>query len=109
MALTQWRPAPGVLHHSDRGIQYASADYQALLRAHGLRASRSRRGDGWDHAAMESFFSTLKPELAPARWPTRLAAERDVRDYIERFYNPVRLHATLDYQSPDAFEAAGAK
>jgi transposase InsO family protein len=93
-------------HHSDRGTKYASADYQRLLTAHRITPSMSRRGDCWDNAVVESFFSTLKQELAPAYWPTEAAATRAIATYIESFYNPVRLHSTLGYQSPNAFEAA---
>ena len=107
MALIQRRPRPGLVHHSDRGIQYASRAYHTLLAGHGLRQSMSRRGDCWDNAVAESFFSTLKQELVTRRWSTRASADTDVRAYIEDFYNPVRLHSTLGYQAPAAFEAAG--
>jgi transposase InsO family protein len=106
MALTRRQPAPGLVHHSDRGVQYASATYQQLLTSHGCRSSMSRRGDCWDNAVVESFFSTLKQELAPSRWPTRAAAVQDVAIYIDGFYNPVRLHSTLGYEAPARFEAA---
>jgi len=106
MALHRRRPRRGLLHHSDRGTQYASAAYRALLTTHGIVASMSRRGDCWDNAVAESFFRTLKHEIGTSRWHTRAAAARDVIDYIEGFYNPVRLHSTLGYQSPAAFEAA---
>jgi len=106
LALGRRQPAVGLVHHSDRGIQYASADYQRLLAAHGITPSMSRRGDCWDNAVVESFFSTLKQELAPARWPTVAAATLAIATYIESFYNPVRLHSTLGYQSPNSFEAA---
>jgi putative transposase len=106
MALARRQPARGLVHHSDRGAQYASAAYQRVLRAHGVRASMSRRGDCWDNAVVESFFSTLKQELGRQRWPTREAVERDVTAYIEDFYNPIRLHSTLGYDAPAAFEAA---
>ena len=109
MAVAARRPPPGLIHHSDRGIQYASGAYQRLLATHHCRASMSRRGDCWDNAVVESFFSTLKQELGVRRWPTRAAAERDVVDYIERFYNPVRMHSTLGYQSPAVFEAVGVR
>lgn len=95
----------GVLHHSDRGSQYASARYQAVLRHYGLRASMSRTGNCWDNSVVESFFSTLKTELAPATWATRAEARAALVDYIERFYNVRRLHSTLGYRSPDDFEA----
>ncbi len=103
-ALAHRRPAPGLLHHSDRGVQYASAAYQAVLARHGLRCSMSRRGNCYDNAVVESFFSSLKQELGVARWPSRDAAAQAVADYIERFYNPERLHSTLAYQSPVTFE-----
>jgi putative transposase len=106
LALGRRHPTAGLVHHSDRGTQYASAHYQRLLTAHGITPSMSRRGDCWDNAVVESFFSTLKHELAPARWPTEAAATRAIATYIETFYNPVRLHSTLGYQSPNSFEAA---
>ena len=104
MALTRRRPPAGLIHHSDRGVQYASEAYRAALTAHGLTSSMSRRGHCYDNAVIESFFSSLKQELHVDRWVTRNAAHRDVAHYIERFYNPERLHSTLDYQSPVAFE-----
>ena len=106
LALGRRQPTVGLVHHSDRGTQYASAEYQRLLTAHGITPSMSRRGDCWDNAVVESFFSTLKQELAPARWPTEAAATSAIATYIESFYNPVRLHSTLGYQSPNSFEAA---
>jgi putative transposase len=105
MALAQRRPPRGGLHHSDRGLQYASATYRALLQHHGWAASMSGRGNCYDHAVAESFFGSLKRDLDVDQWPSRAAAHAAVRDYIERFYNPVRLHSTLDYQSPIQFEA----
>jgi len=105
MALARRRPAPGLLHHSDRGSQYASGDYQAALAQHGLRGSMSRRGDCWDNAVAESFFATLKVELVhDARWPTRAAARAALVDYLERFYNRRRRHSSLGFLSPLAFE-----
>lgn len=106
MALSRRHPPRGLRHHSDRGIQYASADYQAILAAHHVIPSMSRRGNCWDNAVADSFFSTRKQELPPARWATRAEAHRDVATYIETLYNPVRLHSTLGYQAPAAFEAA---
>ena len=100
------QPAPGLLHHSDRGMQYASGDVSALLARHGIVPSMSRRGDCWDNAVVESFFSTLKHELDTRRWTTEAAATAALATYIDGFYNPVRLHSTLDYQPPNAFEAA---
>jgi len=103
MALGQRSPAK--LHHSDRGCQYASAAYRAELARHGIECSMSRRGNCWDNAAMESFFSTLKRELAHrSAWQTRAHARQDVFDYIEVFYNRQRRHSALSYQTPTAFE-----
>lgn len=104
-ALARRRIRPGLLHHSDRGVQYASSPYQALLQQHGLRVSMSRTGNCWDNSVVESFFSTLKTELHPATWPTRAEARAALADYIERFYNSRRLHSTLGYRSPIDFEA----
>jgi transposase InsO family protein len=95
----------GVLHHSDRGVQYASERYQAVLRQHGLRVSMSRKGNRWDNSVVESFFSTLKTELHPASWATRAEARAALSDYIDCFYNVRRLHSTLGYRSPADFEA----
>jgi putative transposase len=94
-----------LLHHSDQGSQYTSDDFQRVLAAHGIVCSMSRRGDCWDNAAMESFFSTLKTERASRTiYRTRDEARADVFDYIERFYNPRRRHSTLQYLSPIRFE-----
>ena len=94
-----------LLHHSDQGSQYTSDDFQRVLAAQGIVCSMSRRGDCWDNAAMESFFSTLKTERASRTiYRTRDQARADVFDYIERFYNPRRRHSTLQYLSPVRFE-----
>jgi putative transposase len=103
-ALQRRQPQPGLLHHSDRGSQYASADYQALLMQAQMRCSMSRKGNCWDNAAMESFFATLKAELPVNLFDSHAAARSAVFDYIERFYNRVRLHSTLGYRSPIAYE-----
>jgi putative transposase len=104
MAVTRRRAVPRV-HHSDRGTQYTSARYQAALRQHGVRCSMSRRGNCYDNAVVESFFRTLKTEIAArATWPTRRAATTAVADYIDNFYNSRRRHSTINYQSPAAFE-----
>jgi putative transposase len=108
LALGTRRPPAGLLHHSDRGSQYASDRYQALLRQHDIQVSMSRAGDCYDNAVVESFFSTLKTELGTRRWLSRAAAHRDIADYIERYYNPLRLHSTIAYQSPVAAESAYA-
>jgi transposase InsO family protein len=106
MALTARRPAPGLLHHSDRGSQYASHDYQALLtRAH-MVGSMSRKGNCYDNAAVESFFGTLKTELVYQRqYATRAEARADIFEYLEVFYNRIRCHSALGYKSPVRFEA----
>jgi putative transposase len=94
-----------LLHHSDQGSQYTSEEFQRLLAEQGIACSMSRRGDCWDNAAMESFFSTLKLERANRRrYHTRDEARADLFDYIERFYNPRRKHSTLGYISPVEFE-----
>jgi transposase InsO family protein len=104
-ALQARRPAAGLLHHSDRGSPYASGDYRQALRQSGLVASMSRSGDCWDNAVAESFFATLKTELVDhERYPTRAAAVASIGDYVERFYNPARLHSHLGYKSPIEFE-----
>jgi transposase InsO family protein len=105
MALQQRPISPGLVHHSDRGSQYASADYQALLAAHGIVCSMSGRANCWDNAVAESFFSTLKMELAhEADWGTKADARADVTEYLEIFYNRQRRHSALGYLSPVAFE-----
>jgi putative transposase len=105
VALLRRQPAPGLLHHSDRGVQYAGGDYRALLAAHGLRCSMSRAGDCWDNAVLESFFATLKTELVhDARWATREAAHRDLAHYLDVWYNHERRHASLGYRTPAEYE-----
>lgn len=100
----------GLVHHSDRGSQYASADYQAMLKQHGIVCSMSRKGDCWDNAPMESFFGTLKTEsLHRYKFKTRNDARREIFEYIEIFYNRKRIHSALDFISPEAFEAQVAK
>lgn len=99
MAVGRRRPAPGLVHHSDRGRQYTSDVYQTALRAHGMRCSLSLPGNCFDNAPSESFFRTLKVELDATYWPTRAAARQTVATFIERFYNTERLHSSLDYRS----------
>jgi transposase InsO family protein len=107
MAIEQRRPPAGLIHHSDRGSQYASGAFQALLAAHGMRCSMSRKGDVYDNAVMESFFGTLKTELVhSARYATRQAARAAIFEWIEVFYNRRRLHSSLGYQTPADFETA---
>jgi len=103
MALKRRGPDLGLLHHSDRGSTYASGDYQAVLDAHGLVCSMSRRGNCYDNAVMEAFFSSLKSELAD-RFESREDAKLELFDYIEVFYNQRRRHSTIGYLSPAAFE-----
>jgi len=106
MALKRRRPDAGLLHHSDRGVQYACGDYRALLDAHGITASMSRPGNCYDNAVAESFFGTLKTELVHrTRYPTRAAARASVFAWIECWYNRRRRHSSLGYLSPEAFEA----
>jgi putative transposase len=104
-ALADRRPAAGLLHHSDRGSQYASSAYRALLHSCHIRPSMSAAGNCYDNAAMESFWSTLKTEwLHHKNFPSHQAARLAIFDYIETFYNPKRLHSALGYQSPVDFE-----
>ena len=105
MALARRRPRSGLLHHSDRGSQYASMEYQKLGSQHGLVPSMSRTGDCWDNAVAESFFATLKTELVfDADWHTRHEARRAVRQFIEIWYNRQRRHQTLGYRTPVQYE-----
>lgn len=107
MAIEQRRPAAGLIHHSDRGVQYASAEFRAALDEHGFVASMSRTGNCYDNAAKESFYHTLKTELVHHEcYATRDQARASVFHYIEAFYNRRRLHSTLGYLSPEAFECA---
>ena len=106
MAIGRCQPAPGLIHHSDRGSQYASHDYQRLLKEHGMLPSMSRKGDCWDNAVMESFFHTLKTELIGNRvFRTRGEARVEIFRYIETWYNRKRLHSALGYMAPDEYES----
>ena len=106
MALRARRPAPGLVHHSDRGSQYASRAYRAALDEAGLRCSMSRKGDCWDNAPAESFWSTLKAELVElTTFDTRAQAGVAVAQYIELFYNRQRRHSVIDYRSPAEYES----
>lgn len=111
MAVThRGAPSGGVLHHSDRGSQYASTDYRKALAEFGFESSMSRKGNCWDNAVSESFFATLKVELVHRhRYVTRTAARRSIFEYIEVFYNRQRRHSTLGYVSPSQFEAISTK
>jgi transposase InsO family protein len=105
MAIWQRRPQAGLIHHSDRGSQYASKDFRRLLKAHGYQGSMSRKGNCWDNAVAESFFGSLKQERVQWRsYQTRYEAQQDILDYISMFYNGYRLHSTLGYMSPNDFE-----
>lgn len=105
MALDERRPPPGLLHHSDRGSQYASHNFQSLLTRHGILCSMSRKGNCWDNAVMESFFGTLKQELLQHhRFADHDEAERAIVDYIGNFYNLRRRHSTLSYLTPAEYE-----
>ena len=105
MAWFRRRPAAGVMHHSDRGSQYASHEYRRLAGDFGITMSMSRRANCWDNAAMESFFSSLKTERTARKvYRSRSDAKADVFDYIERFYNARRRHSTIGYRSPMEFE-----
>ena len=103
MALKRRCPDVGLLHHSDQGCTYASEDYQRGLDAHGITCSMSRRGDCYDNAVMESFFSSVKTETAD-RFESCGEAKRELFDYVEMFYNQRRRHSTLGQISPAAFE-----
>jgi putative transposase len=105
MAIQRQRPEPGLIQHSDRGVQYACTSYQAVLAEAGIRPSMSRKGNALDNAPMESFFHTLKTELVHHRtYATHDEAKRDLFAYVEGWYNRQRLHSGLGYQTPDEAE-----
>jgi transposase InsO family protein len=105
MALAARTPSAGLLHHSDRGSQYASADYRTALDDAGIECSMSRKGNCWDNAVAESFFATLKTELVhDANWRTRAEARSAIFHYVEVFYNRRRRHSSIGYVSPEEFE-----
>ena len=108
MALKRRCPDSGLLHHSDQGCTYASEDYQRILDAHGITCSMSRRGDCYDNAVMESFFSSVKSETAD-RFASCGEAKMELFDYVEVFYNQRRRHSTLGQISPAAYERRGIK
>jgi transposase InsO family protein len=106
MAIWQRRPKAGLIHHSDRGSQYASDAFRKLLNKHGIQGSMSRKGDCWDNAVVESFFGSLKQERVQWRsYQTRHEAQQDILNYISMFYNSRRLHSYLGYMSPNEYEA----
>ena len=107
LMMAVWRrgKSDALVHHSDRGSQYTSEQFQRLLGELGVTCSMSRAGNVWDNSAMESFFSSLKTERTARKvYRTRQEARADVFDYIERFYNPTRRHSTIGYVSPVEFE-----
>jgi putative transposase len=107
MALARRHPEAGLLHHSDRGTEFTCERYQAALREVGIAVSMSRTGNCWDNAAMEAFFATLAKECVNrVKYQTRQEARSSIFEYIECFYNPIRLHSTLQYTSPIAYEQA---
>ena len=107
MAIWRRGKPDALLHHSDRGSQYAGSAYQTVLRQHAAVCSMSRSGDCWDNAVVESFFAALKVErLHERRFTTKEELEAEVRDYIETFYNRRRRHSTLGYLSPVDYERA---
>ena len=107
MAVARRRPEPGLIHHSDRGVQYACGWYREILETEGMTCSMSRRGNCWDNAVAESFFKTLKAEWVERQsYATRAQAKASVFEYIETFYNRKRLHSSLGYVSPEEFEAS---
>jgi transposase InsO family protein len=109
MALKARRPGAGLIHHSDRGVQYASADYRKTLQSARAQASMSRKADCYDNAPMESFFHTLKTELVHHRhYATRAQAEREIFAFVEGFYNQTRLHSAIGYISPIRMEQKAA-
>lgn len=104
-AVAEREPAPGLVHHSDRGSVYASGDYGKALAKHGAVKSMSRKGDCWDNAVGESFFATIKGEMIDHEdFKTRAAAVAAIADYIDAFYNPCRRHSSIGYLSPIEFE-----
>ena len=107
LSMAYWRrkPGKGLIHHSDRGSQYAGGDYRQLLGIYGMICSMSRKGDCWDNAVAESFFHSLKTEwTADIIYRTRSDARSDVIRYIEMFYNSNRFHSYLEYKNPNDFE-----
>jgi putative transposase len=105
MAIWQRRPKAGLIHHSDRGSQYASKAFRGLLKAHEFKGSMSRKGDCWDNAVVESFFGSLKQERVQWRYyQSRYEAQQDILNYISMFYNNYRLHSYLGYKSPNQYE-----
>ena len=109
MAVQRQRPRAGLIHHSDRGSQYAAGEYRNILQSAAITQSMSRKGNCWDYAPMESFFGTLKTELVYHReYPDRDSARRDLFAYIEGYYNRRRIHSAIGYITPQQAEAKAA-
>ena len=107
MAVRRYKPSKGLIFHSDQGVQYAAAAFRERLESYGIQQSMSRKGDPYDNAVAENFFSCLKCELIHLKhYPTRASAQADVLAYIEAFYNTVRPHSALGWLSPTQFEAS---
>lgn len=105
MAVKRQRPKPGLIHHSDRGVQYASKEYQNLLNEYQMVGSMSRKGNCYDNACIESFHGILKRELVyQTKYRTRKEAKKSLFEYIEFFYNAKRIHSTINYHTPNEFE-----
>ncbi len=105
MVIWQRKPKAGLIHHSDRGSQYASKAFRKLLKTHGIKGSMNRKGDCWDNAVVESFFGSLKQERVHWRhYQSGHEAQQDILNYISVFYNNHRLHSTLGYVSPRQYE-----
>lgn len=110
MALRERRVRPGLVHHSDRGVQYASGDYTGLLENNGIAVSMSRKANPWDNAACESFMKTLKyEEVYRTEYRNLADARHRIGDFLEKVYNEKRLHSALDYRSPVQFESTLAQ
>ena len=110
MALTERQPAPGLVHHSDRGVQYASASYTELLKQHRVTISMSRKGNPYDNAACEAFIKTLKQEeVYRNEYRDFFEARAGLGEFLERVYNSKRLHSALGYRSPAEFEQNGGE
>ena len=104
MALFKRKPTKGLIWHTDRGSQYCSTSHRNMLKDHGIMQSMSRKGNCWDNAPSESFFSILKREIAPMKVNNRKQAAAQIFEYIEVFYNRIRAHSTIGYLSPEQFE-----